>query len=55
VAVSLALQAGTVLFPPLRRLLRTTPVSAGDALVVLTLATAPALGREALKRMRKPS
>jgi ABC-type methionine transport system permease subunit len=45
-------QAGTVLFPPLRALLRTTPIGLADAGVILTAAAAPVLAREALKRLR---
>lgn len=52
VLVSLAAQAGTVLFPPLRALLRTTPLGLADAGVALTAAAAPTLAREALKRLR---
>jgi Ca2+-transporting ATPase len=52
VVVSLAVQAGTVLFPPLRALLRTTPIGLADAGVILTAAAAPVLAREALKRLR---
>ena len=51
VLVSLAAQAGTVLFPPLRALLRTTPIGLADAGVVLAAAAAPALAREAIKRL----
>jgi Ca2+-transporting ATPase len=54
VAVSLALQAGTVVWPPLRRVLRTAPLSAGDVAIVAAASVAPALAREALKRMRTP-
>jgi len=52
VVISLAAQAGTVLFPPLRALLRTTPIGLADAGVILTAAAAPVLAREALKRLR---
>jgi Ca2+-transporting ATPase len=51
VVISLAAQAGTVLFPPLRALLRTTPIGLVDAGVILAAAAAPALTREALKRL----
>jgi Ca2+-transporting ATPase len=51
VLVSLAAQAGTVLFPPLRALLRTTPIGLADAGVILATAAAPALAREAMKRL----
>ena len=51
VLISLAAQAGTVLFPPLRALLRTTPIGLADAGVILATAAAPALAREALKRL----
>jgi hypothetical protein len=53
VVVSLAAQAGTVLFPPLRALLRTTPIGLVDAGVILSAAAAPTLAREALKRLRR--
>lgn len=46
---TLAAQAGTVLLPPLRRLLRTTPLGPLDALVVVTTAALPLLTRELLK------
>ncbi|MCU0949479.1 MAG: cation-transporting P-type ATPase [Burkholderiaceae bacterium] len=52
VLVSLGAQAATVLFPPLRRLLRTTPIGPIDAAVVAALACAPPLTREAIKRVR---
>ena len=52
VAISLAAQAGTVLFPPLRALLRTTPIGLADAGVVLAAAVAPTLAREAIKRIK---
>jgi Ca2+-transporting ATPase len=52
VVVSLAAQAGTVLFPPLRALLRTTPIGLADAGVVLAAAAAPTLACEAMKRLR---
>ena len=52
VVVSLAAQAGTVLFPPLRALLRTTPIGLADAGVVLAAAAAPTLAREAMKRIK---
>jgi len=52
VVLSLAAQAGTVLFPPLRALLRTTPIGLADAGVILTAAATPVLAREALKRLR---
>jgi Ca2+-transporting ATPase len=48
-AVSLALQAGTVL-PPLRGLLRTAPLGPVDWLVVAGVAATPALIRELTKR-----
>lgn len=53
VVLSLGAQAATVLFPPLRRLLRTTPIGLVDAAVVLGLAATPALTREAIKRLRQ--
>jgi magnesium-transporting ATPase (P-type) len=46
---SLALQAGTVLLPPLRGLLRTAPLSRSDWLVVAGTAALPALMRELTK------
>jgi Ca2+-transporting ATPase len=46
---SLALQAGTVLLPPLRGLLRTAPLSPADWLVVAGTAALPALIREMTK------
>lgn len=52
VLLSLGAQAATVLFPPLRRLLRTTPIGLVDAAVVASLAVAPTLTREAIKRVR---
>jgi Ca2+-transporting ATPase len=52
VLASLAAQAATVLFPPLRALLRTTPIGLVDAAVIASCAVAPLLGREALKRLR---
>jgi Ca2+-transporting ATPase len=50
VVVSLGAQAGTVLLAPLRRLLRTTPLSLGDVVVVGALAVFPLVVRELLKR-----
>jgi hypothetical protein len=38
------------MLPPLRRLLRTAPVGAGDLLVIGVCAAAPALARELIKR-----
>ena len=49
---SLAAQAGTVLLPAARRLLRTTPIGPVDALVVATTAVLPLLARELLKERR---
>jgi len=46
---SLALQAGTVLLPPLRGILRTAPLSPADWLVVAGTAALPALIREKTK------
>jgi Ca2+-transporting ATPase len=51
VLLSLAAQAAT-LFPPLRGLLRTAPLSLIDLGVVLAAGTTPALAREAMKRLR---
>jgi len=50
VAWSLAAQAGTVALPPLRRLLRTTPLGPADLVVVATTAVLPLGVRELLKR-----
>jgi Ca2+-transporting ATPase len=55
VALSLGAQAATVLFPPLRRLLRTTPIGASDAAVIAACALAPSLLREGLKRLKRPA
>jgi Ca2+-transporting ATPase len=52
VVLSLGAQAATVLFPPLRSLLRTAPLGLADAAVVVTGAATPTLVREALKRLR---
>ncbi len=49
VAWSLAAQAGTILLPPARRLLRTAPVGPTDLLVIAVTAAAPLLVRESLK------
>ncbi|HEY9065821.1 MAG TPA: cation-transporting P-type ATPase [Burkholderiaceae bacterium] len=51
-ACSLLAQAGTVLLPPLRQLLRTTPIGVLDATVVGTAALLPLFAREALKERR---
>jgi Ca2+-transporting ATPase len=51
VVLSLGAQAATVLFPPLRTLLRTAPIGLLDAAVIAGCAVAPTLGREALKRV----
>ena len=48
-AVSLAMQAGTSLFPPLRAVLRTSPLSLGDWIIVSGAAALPALLRESRK------
>jgi Ca2+-transporting ATPase len=53
VMLSLGAQAATVLLPPLRALLRTTPVGPADAVVIAACAAAPTLVREALKRLRR--
>ncbi|MDO8450688.1 MAG: cation-transporting P-type ATPase [Rhodoferax sp.] len=50
---SLAAQAGTVLLPFARRVLRTTPIGPIDALVVATTAVLPLLARELLKERRR--
>jgi Ca2+-transporting ATPase len=52
VALSLGAQAATVLFPPLRGLLRTTPIGLADAAVIAACAAAPTLARELRKRLR---
>jgi Ca2+-transporting ATPase len=49
VAVSLAAQAGTVLLPAARRVLRTTPLAPLDVVVVAATAALPLLARELLK------
>jgi hypothetical protein len=46
-------QAATM-FPPLRGLLRTAPLSPADLLVVLIGSASPSLVREALQRVRRP-
>lgn len=48
-AVSLAMQAGTSLFPPLRAVLRTSRLSPGDWVIVSGAAALPALLRELSK------
>ena len=50
VTVSLAAQAATVLFPPLRRLLRTSPLGLLDFAIIGAFAAAPSLMREYMKR-----
>lgn len=50
---SLAAQAGTVLLPLARRVLRTSPIGAADAVVVVATAVVPLLLRELLKE-RQP-
>ncbi len=52
VALSLGAQAATVLFSPLRGLLRTTPIGFADAAVIAVCAAAPTLVRELRKRLR---
>ncbi|HQR54439.1 MAG TPA: cation-transporting P-type ATPase [Burkholderiaceae bacterium] len=52
VIVSLGAQAATVLFPPLRSLLRTAPIGVVDAAVIAACAASPTLARETLKRLR---
>jgi P-type Ca2+ transporter type 2C len=52
VAMSLLAQVGTVALPPLRRLLRTTPIGLLDAGVVAATAALPLLLREGLKEVR---
>jgi len=50
IAWSLVAQAGTVTLPPLRRLLRTTPLGPADFVVVAATAVLPLAARELLKR-----
>lgn len=50
---SLAAQAGTVLLPFARRVLRTTPIGPLNALVVVATAVVPLLAREVLKERRR--
>jgi Ca2+-transporting ATPase len=50
VTASLAAQTATVLLPPLRRLLRTTPIGLADAALIAAAAAAPSLVREIMKR-----
>jgi Ca2+-transporting ATPase len=52
VAFSLAARAGTVLFPPLCRLLGTVPIGIADSALIALCAAAPALARELRKRLR---
>jgi P-type Ca2+ transporter type 2C len=52
VAVSLLAQLGTVGLPPLRRLLRTTPIGLVDAGIVIGAAVLPLVVREGLKELR---
>jgi len=54
VMVSLAAQSATVLLPPLRRWLGTTPIGLLDTLVVGTAAVAPTVIRELLKPPLEP-
>jgi Ca2+-transporting ATPase len=49
VVLSLVAQAGTVALPPLRAVLRTAPLGAGDLLIVVATATLPLAVRELLK------
>jgi Ca2+-transporting ATPase len=49
----LALQAATVVVPPLRALLRTTPLGLADVALIGAGATVPLLVREALKTRRQ--
>jgi Ca2+-transporting ATPase len=55
VLLSLSAQATTVLFPPLRALLRTTSIGLADTALIAACAVAPTLGREGLKRLRRLS
>jgi hypothetical protein len=50
----LALQAATVIVPPLRALLRTTPLGLADLVVIGAGAAAPLFVREALKTQGGP-
>ncbi len=52
VTVSLLAQVGSVAVPPLRRLLRTTPIGLLDAGVIAATAALPLLLREGLKEVR---
>jgi Ca2+-transporting ATPase len=52
VALSLGAQAATVLFPPLRSVLRTTPIGLADVAVIAACAVSPSVLRESLKRVR---
>jgi len=52
VGVSLLAQIGTVTLPPLRRLLRTTPIGVLDAGVIAVASALPLLVREGLKEVR---
>jgi len=52
VALSLGVQAATVLFPPLRRLLGTVPLNAVDAALIAAGAALPTIARELRKRLR---
>jgi hypothetical protein len=49
VAASVLAQLGTVVFPPLRAVLRTSPLSLGDWIIVSGAAALPALLRESRK------
>jgi len=52
VVVSLLAQIGAVALPPLRRLLRTTPIGPSDAAVIVAAAALPLLVREGIKELR---
>ncbi|MBL8329243.1 MAG: cation-transporting P-type ATPase [Rubrivivax sp.] len=52
VSFSLLAQSGTILLPPLRRLLRTTPIAPLDLIVVAAAAVLPLVVREGVKEWR---
>jgi Ca2+-transporting ATPase len=55
VLVSLVAQYGTVLLPPLRAVLRTSPLAIPDLAITTALAAAPALLKELTKRASRPA
>jgi Ca2+-transporting ATPase len=52
IAGSIGLQALTVAFPPLRNLLRLSPIGLADLMVILAGTTGPFLINEASKSLR---